>query len=345
MATSRIRSRFIALKGRTGPYWRLLVAFAGLVSIFCLGVAAFMLVEGWSFFDSLYMVVITLSTVGFQEVRPLSQAGRIITMCLILGGVGNFFFMLGLFSQLIAEGRLLKLWGRMRVQKAIDKLRHHFIVCGHGRIGSIVTREILNDGHHVVVIEQNPETVQRLEDEGLLCIHGDATKDETLLAANIAKAKSLIAALPDEAANVYVTLIARQMNPKLHIIARADEEGHVPRLKLAGADRVVMPTLIGGIRMAQSVLRPTVINFLDLALRGDVDLQMEELKISKTSELVGKDLAASGIRQNYDLIIIAIQKPSGEMVFNPGPALVLAGDDTLLAVGKKSNLAGIKDIL
>ena len=131
-------------------------------------------------------------------------------MCLILGGVGNFFFMLGLFSQLIAEGRLLKLWGKRRVQKAIAKLKDHFIVCGHGRIGAIVTREILSEGHQVLVVEHNPETIQRVEEEGLLCIHGDATKDEVLQAANIGRARSLIAALAEEAANVYVTLTARQ---------------------------------------------------------------------------------------------------------------------------------------
>jgi voltage-gated potassium channel len=345
MPAGRLRTGYLALKRRAGPFWRLAVAFAVFAVIFVLGVAGFMLVEGWTFFESLYMVVITLSTVGFQEIRPLSPAGRVLTMCLILGGVGNFFFMLGLFSQLIAEGRLLKLWGKRRVQKAIAKLKDHFIVCGHGRIGAIVTREILSEGHQVVVVEHNPETIQRVEEEGLLCIHGDATKDEVLQAANIGRARSLIAALAEEAANVYVTLTARQMNPGLHIIARADEESHVARLKLAGADRVVMPTLIGGIRMAQSVLRPTVINFLDLALRGDVDLQMEELKIGAASRLAGAALAASGIRQDYDLIVIAIHKPGGEMVFNPGPALVLAADDTLLAVGKKSDLTRIKDIL
>eukprot|EP00831_Metopus_contortus_P072192 TRINITY_DN65909_c0_g1_i1.p2 TRINITY_DN65909_c0_g1~~TRINITY_DN65909_c0_g1_i1.p2 ORF type:complete len:264 (-),score=67.15 TRINITY_DN65909_c0_g1_i1:714-1436(-) len=231
------------------------------------------------------------------------------------------------------------------MMKEIAKLDGHFIVCGYGRIGNIVVREIMNEGHDVVVIEQSPELIDKMEQEGVLCSEGDATSDEMLLSAGLLHAKSLISAVTSEAANVYVTLTARQLNPDITIVARAGDKSHISRLELAGANRVVLPHFIGGLRMAQSVLRPTVTNFIELAVRGGIDLQMEELLVSATSELVNKDLIESKIRANFNLIIIAIKKESGEMVFNPGPKEVINVNDTLLAVGKKKNLAEIKEIL
>ncbi len=184
-----------------------------------------------------------------------------------------------------------------------------------------------------------------MEQDGILCLEGDATSDEMLLNAGLLHAKSLISALTSEAANVYVTLTARQLNPDIIIVARAGDKSHISRLELAGADRVVLPHFIGGLRMAQNVLRPTVTNFLELAVRGGIDLQMEELEVTPTSELVEKDLIESKIRPRFNLIIIAIKKESGEMVFNPGPKEVINSRDTLLAVGKKSDLNDIKNIL
>ncbi len=201
------------------------------------------------------------------------------------------------------------------------------------------------EGHDVVVIEQTPELIDKMEQDGILCLEGDATSDEMLLNAGLLHAKSLISALTSEAANVYVTLTARQLNPDIIIVARAGDKSHISRLELAGADRVVLPHFIGGLRMAQNVLRPTVTNFLELAVRGGIDLQMEELEVTPTSELVEKDLIESKIRPRFNLIIIAIKKESGEMVFNPGPKEVINSRDTLLAVGKKSDLNDIKNIL
>ena len=187
----------------------------------------------------------------------------------------------------------------------------------------------------MVVVEQDPDLIDKMEQDGILCIDGDATSDEVLLSAGLLHAKSLISALTSEAANVYVTLTARQLNPEITIVARAGDKSHISRLELAGADRVVLPHYIGGLRMAQNVLRPTVTNFMELAVRGGIDLQMEELE----------DLIDSKIRPNYDLIIIAIKKESGDMIFNPGPKEVIHSLDTLLAVGKKANLTEIKKIL
>ncbi len=316
-----------------------------LVLVFFVGISYYMSFEEWDFASSFYMVVITLSTVGFMEVNQLSAEGRIFTAFLIMGGVGGFVYIAGAFAQVLIDGRLQIMWGKHKMMKEISKLKDHFIICGHGRIGSIVVQEIMNEGHDVVVIEQGPELIDKMEQDGILCLEGDATSDEMLLNAGLLHAKSLISALTSEAANVYVTLTARQLNPDITIVARAGDKSHISRLELAGADRVVLPHFIGGLRMAQNVLRPTVTNFIELAVRGGIDLQMEELEVSPTSELVDKDLIESMIRPRFNLIIIAIKKDSGEMVFNPGPKEVINMNDTLLAVGSKANLNEIKKIL
>jgi len=345
MSAPTFKTRMMTFRKRYGYFWQMAVAALTLTVIFILGMIGYMTVEGWTLLESFYMMVITLATVGFQEVRPLSDQGRLMTAFIILGGVGGFAYLVGAFSQVLVEGHLHNFWGRLKVQKRIDKLSGHFIVCGCGRIGSVVVREIVAEGHPVVVIEHSQEAMERLRQEAILFVDGDATSDETLLQAGLMRAKSLITALTDEAANVYVTLTARQLNPAIQIIARASEPTHVPRLQMAGADRVVMPNLIGGVRMAQSVLRPTVTNFLDLALRGGIDLQMEELAILPSSQVAGKNIIESQLRPVYNLIVIAIQKPDGGMVFNPGPQEIIQPGDTLLAVGRKTDLQRFQEVL
>ncbi|WP_241667448.1 potassium channel family protein [Pseudodesulfovibrio senegalensis] len=340
-----VHQRMLSMRARMGTYWSMLLGAVLCLVIVIAGIAGFMVIEQWDFVSSFYMVVITLSTVGFQEVHQLSEAGRMFTALLIIGGVGSFLYMAAAFAQVLVEGRLQILWGKRRMMKEIGKLKDHFIVCGYGRIGSIVTKEIMGEGHAVVVVEQDLELIENMEQEGVLCVEGDATSDEVLLAVGLQSARSLISALSSEAANVYVTLTARQLNPDLTIIARAGNKSHISRLELAGADRVVLPHFIGGVRMAQSVLRPTATNFVELALRGGIDLQMDELSVSTGSELVGKDLIDSKIRPRFNLIIIAIKKKNGDMVFNPGPKEVIDAGDTLLAVGRKSDLTKILDIM
>ncbi|SKA80313.1 voltage-gated potassium channel [Paucidesulfovibrio gracilis DSM 16080] len=338
MSFQTVNRRLFELKQRMGTFWNLVMGSFLLLLIFLFGIVGFMFLEGWDFVSSFYMVVITLSTVGYGEVHPLSQMGRMFAALLIMSGVGGFMYIVASFSQILLEGRLQVLWGKRRMQKAIGRLEDHFIVCGYGRIGSVVVQEIRNEGFVPVVLEQNTELIQKLELEGVLCVEGDATDDELLLSVGLRKAKALISALSSEAANVYVTLTARQLCPELTIIARASQKAHISRLKLAGADRVVMPHLIGGVRMAQNVLRPTVTNFLELAMQDEIDLQMEELLVPLQSSLGGKNLIESEIRPRYSLIIIAIKKSNGEMRFNPGPQEVIQGGDTLLMVGQRSNL-------
>jgi voltage-gated potassium channel len=304
-----------------------------------------MYVEGWSFIESFYMMVITLSTVGFGEIHPLSETARLYTSIIILCGVSTFAYMVGSFSQMLVDGHLHKLLWRRKVQRRIDKLDNHYIVCGYGRIGGVVVQEILKVSPDVVVIENDPGLVEKLKIDGIMHLSGDATDDGLLLSAGIKRARSIVTALTDEAANVYVTLTARQLNPKVSIIARANNASHITRLEFAGADKVVLPHLIGGVRMAHTVLRPTVTDFLDLAVRGTIDLQLEQLVIGPTSAYAGKILMDSNIRQDFDLIIVAIKRATGELVFNPGPKEELIVGDTLITLGRQDDLQHISERL
>ncbi|EPR44101.1 TrkA-N domain protein [Desulfovibrio sp. X2] len=333
----------LRLKTKYGPLWQLLVGFGVLFLLFLGGISFYMFHEGWPLLDSFYMVVITLSTVGYTEVNPLTPVGRVGTACLILGGVSAFLYIAGNFTQLVAEGQLHRFMAHRRVKRMIDSLSDHFIVCGYGRIGSVVVDQITREGHPLVVIEKDPEILGKLQDQGILHLSGDATSDDVLEAAGIRRARSLITALTQEAANVYVTLTARQLNPGMMIVARADNTSNIARLERAGADRVVMPHVIGGVRMAQSVLRPSVTNLFDLAMRG-VNLQMEEHAVASNSELAGKNLIDSNIRPRFNVIIVAIKKPDGDMLFNPGSDSVIEAGDTLVTVGKPENMRRLREV-
>lgn len=334
-----------AARDKWGTLFQLMLGIFLMFLVFLAGLFVFMYVEGWGFIDSFYMMVITLSTVGFGEIYPLSERARLLTSIIIICGVGNFAFIVSSFTRMLVDGHLHNLLWRRRVQKRIDKLENHFIVCGYGRIGTVVVQEILKVSPDVVVIESKPALVDRLKREGILHLEGDATSDQLLLAAGLKRAKSIVSALTDEAANVYVTLTARQLNPGITIIARANDPSHITRLEFAGANKVVMPHLIGGVRMAHSVLRPTVTDFLDLAIRGNIDLQLEQLMVTGASRFIGQNLMDSRIRQDYDLIIVAIKRADGELVFNPGPKEELKSGDTLITVGRQENLTRVAEHL
>jgi len=324
--------------------WSIVMGSIFIALVIIAGTTGYMLVEGWSFIESIYMVIITLSTVGFMEVRPLSDVPRVMTILVIFGGVGAFFYLGGALAQMLVEGKFQMMLGRRRLQKIINELRGHYIVCGYGRIGRVVAREIKKEGFDVVVIEKDPEAITQLKYHKMLFIEGDATEDEKLLSAGLNKAKCLITALAEDAVNVFVTLTARQLNPDITIVARTDNESHVSRLKQAGAERVFMPYNIGGLRLVQSVLRPTATSLLDLAMRGDINLQMEELPVSQQSELVGKLVKDSGIRPRFDVLVVSIKKSSGEMVFNPGPETTISAMDLLIALGKPENLQKLQKV-
>lgn len=303
------------------------------------GCIGYMVIEGWTGFDALYMTVTTLTTVGFQEVHPLSHAGRIFTLFLILFGVGFFLYFLGSITGMIVEGTVRDVLGRRKLEKQINQLQGHYIVCGFGRIGRTVTEILKEKPLNVVVIEKDPQYIPLFQEKNQLFILGEATSEEHLVKAGIERAKGLVAAASSDADNVYIALTARGLNPKLFILARAAAEYSVSKLIRAGADKVVSPYDIGARRMANTILRPTVIDFIELAVHNrNLDLQMEELTIGEHSKIKDATLLDSEIRKDYNLIIVAIKKKSGEMIFNPASQTKIQQGDTLVALGDRENL-------
>ncbi len=319
---------------------RLVLSAALIALIVSFGTIGYMGIEGWDFIDSLYMTIITLTTVGFKEIHDLSLSGRIFTIVLLIGGVGTVFYTLGIGAKIIVEGELQEVYGRRRLEKKLKDLRDHYIVCGYGRMGKIVARELKHEKLKFVVMEKNEILLDSDEKNETLIIQGDATSDDLLKKVGIERAKCLISVLPTDAENLYVVLSARGLKPDLLIVARAGEEGSEQKLLRAGADRVVSPYHIGGLRMAHTVLKPAVVDFIEFATKsGNIDLQIEEITIREGSQLVNLSLDECGIGRDLGIIIVAIKQKTGEMKFNPTFRTAIQVGDTLIAVGETSKLA------
>jgi voltage-gated potassium channel len=304
------------------------------------GTSGYILIEDFTFWEALYMTIITLTTVGFGEVRPLDQDGRIFTIVLIFLGAGFVAYNLAYFTQILLDGNLLELYRRNRVKKRLEQLKDHFVICGYGQMGQIVHEELTQANVPVVVIENDPNLLTRLREKNVLHLSEDATEEETLIAAGIQKAKGLVAVVSKDTDNVFIVLTARDLNKDLTIFARAATPGSEKRLMKAGANRVVSPYAIGAIRIAQNILRPTVTDFLELALSAQgMELSMEEICIPDEAHLVGKELMHSGIRAQYNLIVVAIKRRDGAMIYNPSPHEMLEAGDILIVIGPQQNLA------
>jgi voltage-gated potassium channel len=323
--------------------WALLASFL----VQALGTGGYMAIEGWDFLDALYMTITSVTTVGFSEVRPLDTPGRWFTMCLILSGVGVILYALAAMTRMMVEGEILEVFGRKKLEKKIQAINQHYIICGYGRIGRMVAHHLLSERSiPMVIIEKNPEVIKKIEEEKLLYLQGEATDEELLIQAGIRRAKGLIAAASSDADNVYIVLSARGLNPKLFIMARAAEESSVSKLERAGADKVVSPYEIGARRMAHTILRPAVIDFIELAVHGrHMDLQIEEIRVGEGSGLQGVTIMDSGIRKKLNLIVVAIKRNSGEMLFNPTHEEPINGGDTLILLGEKKNLTELEEWL
>lgn len=316
-----------------------------IILVVSFGTAGYSLIEKWTFLDSFYMTIITLTTVGFEEVHKLSDAGRIFTTVLILSGVGAMFYVLGVGAKGLLEGEIRNILGRRKLNKAIERLSNHYIICGYGRMGKIIVREMKAHGASFVVIEHSPETVASM-DKDILALHGDSTQDSALKEAGIEKALGLISVLSSDADNLYVVLSARGLNPKLRIVARASEEGAEKKLMRAGADNVISPYYIGGLRIAHMVLKPAVVDFLEFATRsGNIELQIEEIKVKNDSRLVGRSLDECGVRKALGVIIVAMKRASGEMEFNPTSTSVIKEGDTLIAMGEAKQLKALEEMV
>lgn len=316
---------------------RLLLSAGMIMFIVTFGTIGYMTLERWNFSDSLYMTVITLTTVGYREVHDLSLTGKMFTIVLIIGGVGTVFYTLSTGAKFILEGELQEIFGRKKLEKRIKDLRGHYIVCGYGRIGRIICNELKGEGVPFAVVEKKPDPSHTHED--ILLFQGDATKDDALKDLHIERARGLVSVLPTDAENLFVVLSARGLNPRLQIVARAGEEGSEQKLLRAGADRVVSPYHIGGLRIAQTILKPAVVDFIEFATKsGNIDLQMEEVEIEEDSELAGHTLDESGIGRDLGVIIVAIKELSGDMKFNPTFRSTIKAGNTLIAIGETSKL-------
>jgi voltage-gated potassium channel len=284
--------------------------------------------------------------VGYREVNQVGDIGRLFTIFLVLIGVGFTFYVMAAVVQFMVEGRVRIIMGRRRLDKKIDRLKNHYIVCGYGRIGRVLCRNLQRTPHDLVVVEKNPDLVRVMDGDGVLYVSGDAADEANLLKAGIKRAKGLVAALATDTDNVFLVLSARQLAPELNIIARASHQGAKQKLRAAGANSVESPYEMGAASMAQRIIRPTVTNFLDLAFAYTrKDIQMEEIPVSENSDLTNIALKDSGIRQNYNLIIIAIKKPDGTMLFNPSFEAAFKPNDTVIAVGEEENLQKLEKIL
>lgn len=314
-----------------------------LIALLMFGTTGYMALEGSSFNDSLFMTVITIASVGYSETVPLDLPGRYFTMVLILLGLGFVLYIVGRITEAIVEGGLRKTFGRYKMQKKMAGMKDHFIVCGYGRIGNVICGILKEHNRPFLIIESDPTVVQPILDMDYLVLEGAAADDDILLEAGIQRAKGLIATASSDADNVYITLSARGLNPDLFIMARSSgQEGAEKKLLRAGADKVISPYFIGATRMAQLLLRPTVMDFLDLTIgTSGLGLRLEELFLSETAKCVGKSLLDSQIRKQFDLIVVAIKRATGEMLFNPNPRTTLEAGDTLVVLGDQANIKAL----
>lgn len=301
------------------------------------GTVGYRIIEDWPVNEALYMTIITVTTVGFQEVRPLSAAGRIFTILLILSGVVLIATGANLILSSIIKGTFGEIFRRQGMEKKLDKIREHFIICGVGAVGEDIIQEFVHAGEPFVLIDKEKDTLEKIvkENPDMLYVLGNATEDEILKCAGIDRAKGIIAVLSNEVDNLYICLSARALNPKLRIIARAIESESIDKLKKAGADYVFSPEKIGGIRLAAAALRPAVTSFLDTILRGEhLNLVLDEVTVQGRSGVVGRTLQETAITKNIGIIILAIRSsqtdklsfnPSSETVINPGDILISFG--------------------
>ncbi|MFA4902143.1 MAG: NAD-binding protein [Desulfobaccales bacterium] len=318
---------------------------AMLLALLLIGSLGFVWLQGWDFFDALYMTVTTLSTVGYGEIHPLTRIGRLYNMVLILSGMGVMFYILGSLARVVIEGEIRAVFGRRKLIKHIKRLKNHYILCGYGRIGEIIALQLKDRGLPLVVIENDPALLSRLEASGYFFISGDATREEVLMEAGIERAKGLISVVSTDAANVYTVLTARSLNPRLFIVARGEEEGSEKKLLRAGADKVESPYRMGGQKMAHTILHPTVTTFMELAMKEGIEWSMEEIAVGQASALLGVPLKDSGIRQKLDLILVAIKRADGEMIFNPSYDTAILAGDTLIALGLRKNLDALEEMV
>jgi voltage-gated potassium channel len=330
--------------GRFSPALRVLVAFVLLFLLVAVGTVGYRLIEGWSLEDSLYMTFITMTTVGFGEVRPLSPLGQQFTMVFLVLSIGTFGYSVTVLISFFFEGQIVQAMRERRMKRSIRRIRDHYIICGGGDVGREIAREFQRARVKFLVVDKNPQSSDLARDESVLFVEGDASDDDVLLEANIERAAGLLAALPDDEDNVFIVLTARQLNPKLMIVSQANERPTFRKLIKAGANRVISPKEIAGQRMASFILRPSLINFLDVMVGGEeLGMRIEEMPVAQGSPLVGQNLREAGIGQHTGAIVVGINAPDGRTRVNPTAtstisSITLKEGDVLIALGNDEQL-------
>jgi voltage-gated potassium channel len=323
---------------------RLSWAGSVLLAVMVAGTLGYMLVEGWGLRDALFMTIITVATVGFGEVHPLTPAGQIFTMALIIASVGALGFSLGVFIDFIGEGRLRRLWEGRRMTRTIEELAGHHIIVGLGRVGSVVGESLAEDGVPFVIVERDEQAYERARDRGWLAVQGDAAEEPTLVQAGVQRASSLITALAHDGANMFVTVTAKTLNPDLFVVTRSEHEASESALRKAGADRVITPNVIGGRRMANLVVHPFVADYLDLVTHGhEVEFRLQDVELPAGSPLIGKSIREGMVRDRYGTYILAVRHPDGTVDTNPSMDTVMLPGSVLVVLGTPQQIDALSE--
>jgi voltage-gated potassium channel len=318
-----------------------MMALAGAILF---GTIGFHLVEHWTLADSLYVTVQTLTTVGYGDIPPHSAGGRLFAVVVMLIGAGGVALAISTIVQSVVKWELVSAFGQRRLSKKMSKLRDHYIICGSGRVGSHLIRDLLAANESFVIIENDQQRAAEFSQRGLTVLVGDATLEESLREVGAEHARGLAACLPNDADNVYVVLTARDVNPNLRIVARAAEEQAEAKLLRAGANHVIAPTIIGGHRMAVALTKPAVSEFMDSITANELGLGFEQVEVDASSSLVGKDLRATPIRAELDVVIVSIRRQSGEILFNPAAGTTVEAGDILIAIGRAESLTKLNEL-
>jgi len=320
----------------------ILLASLALFVLFFVGTIGYILLEGWGWIEGFYMTFITLTTIGFQEVRTLSDAARLFTVGIALTGIGLVTFVAARASQVLFASERLR---ERRLMKHLNNLSDHYIICGYGRVGARLAEDLEEAGRPVVVVDIDDTVIKDLQDADYLHVHGDAENEEVLQKAGIGRARGLVLCLPDDSDNVFVALTARELNPNLFILARTVDHNNRSKLLGAGVDKVIAPSEVGADRMAQVVLRPKVDEFMEQVLHTEaLSLQINEVEVHPDAPLAGKTLAESNFRQQFEAVVIGIiDGDTGEMTFNPSPNDPILGGDTLIVLGDSTWIATLRE--
>lgn len=322
---------------------RFLFLTSAIVLTLAVGTVGFTVFAGYPPFDAFYMTLTTMTTVGYGEIHPLSHAGRVFNSFLIVFGVSTIFIAIGAMTQTIIEQEFGDAIGKRRKKRMIDKLRDHYIVCGFGRVGRGAAAELHHAKVPFVVVDMNTDRVDLAMNAGMLAVVGDSTRDETLRHLGIDRARGLVAALATDADNLFVLLSAKGLNPRIYVAARAAEESAEQKMRRAGADAVFAPYSITGHRLAQALLRPHVVQFLDFTTQDiGMDVSIEQVRVSETSEVVSKTIKQMQLSRDLGVIVLAIRTSDGKMLFNPPADTAVRGGDYLIVMGQLEKLRGLE---